>query len=174
MGGESLAHPNKAQVENIVLIILIKLVMESRYIWSEFSKIVIIVSFGCCLTYPSLCPARWVFVRNASRSSMRRTNAPTPTCSRNSQRGIQRWWPVISTTATRGQDKHVYRLSKRLTGLFFSLPVNRKKLWGRRVRARRTAMKRWRSRTEKKKLQAKQKHRWRRDCITVHLYFRLL
>ena len=45
----------------------------------------------------------------------------------------------------------------------FSLLVNRKKQRGWRVRARRTVMTRWRLRTEKRRLRAKQRRRWRCD-----------
>lgn len=122
-----------------------------------------------CLTSPSLYPARWLFVRNISRSNTRRTNLSTPTCSRNLQRGIQRWGVVISAISTMGRG---VSFSKSLSGnwkklsCFFSPPsllMNRKKQRRWRVTARRMVMIRWRLRTEKRKLQAKRRRRLRCD-----------
>lgn len=76
--------------------------------FNEIPLFYCITSFGSSVSVPylknmlvwHLLPlylARWFFVKDASRSSMKKTNLSTPTCSRNLQRGIQRWGVVIST-----------------------------------------------------------------------------
>lgn len=56
-----------------------------------------------------------------------------------------------------------WKEGKKMLICFFSLITHRKKQRGWRVGARRTAMKRWTLRMEKRKLPAKQRFRWRCD-----------